>query len=133
MKKSTVKSIVKAPAKRAQPEAKSVLPMLLKSLTELYPRDLTMPGVVLAYLPAEKCFYGSVVRYEKDMAQGKVVLFSTKKPTSEEVVIELGSLLFRDQFANANALRRLVSKAMPVLRVYDFDHDFSEWNETVDR
>ena len=70
---------------------KDTLCFTLKSIAELYPRDLSCPGMVLAYLPEQSLYYASLVRYKGGKGEGKQVLFSAKEETLEGVIVEVVS------------------------------------------
>lgn len=67
------------------------LRLALQSVTELYPRDPSAPGMCLAWLPDTKLFYASLLRYDGAHGTGKQVLLSVQEETLEGSITELVS------------------------------------------
>lgn len=63
--------------------------LLLRSLTEQYPDDPTIPGVSLAYIPRLKQFYGSIVRFRSTFAKDRYVILKAFGDDSVEVLSDL--------------------------------------------
>lgn len=117
----------KSPAKRVKGR-KSPLPkpvvnpvvesltLLLRAIPELFPRDRTAPGLVLAFLPNGH-FYGSVVRYtgEPGLHAAKIVIGDAQADTLEQMIDDLQHVLV-DRTENMQKLQRHVGTRNKVYR-----------------
>jgi hypothetical protein len=81
-----------------------MMTIMVMALAELYPLDKPTPGLVLAYLPKENMFYGSIARY--DTVNNKQILLSAKETTLAEVLCELGAAWHRST-TNAQTLAQM--------------------------
>lgn len=77
---------------KAKPAA-AIMKSLLPAVTEMYSKDHTVPGLVVAWLPEDKVFYASIARYTDGM---KEVVASERGKTLDQAVSRLAKTWSHD-------------------------------------
>lgn len=70
------------------PSAYSQLEKLTEAVSFVYKNDAVCPGIVISALK-DKQIYASVVRYNKDWINGKMVVAAVKAPSANEAIVLL--------------------------------------------
>ncbi len=88
IKKKTTNSRTRTKKKPIELSTGELISNITSALTELYPFDVTKPGLVLSHIDKNKGYYASIVRYE---THGKVVMSAAYGETLDEAVQSLVS------------------------------------------
>lgn len=86
MRKPSKKLI--ASAKEEKDNTLTTLELFLRTLSELYPKDPSAPGLVLSFLPSGM-FYASVARYDETNGRHKQILLQNQEPTLKQTIEDL--------------------------------------------
>jgi hypothetical protein len=65
------------------------LDLTLKSITELYPTDPTMPGMSLAWLPDKQLYYASIVRFRENYGGSRQVIYKAYGPSIFTCILQM--------------------------------------------
>lgn len=98
--------------KKAPLDAYAFLQKSLVALRELYPGDVTKPGVVLSSI-SEREFYASFLRYENDGS--KVVVANGRGETLDDAIIHMLTN-WTNGVRTASSLKREVRNAVPFIK-----------------
>lgn len=100
------KATTRRTTRKSKIETPNKLELLLQSIVELFPNDPTTPGVSLAWLPRESCFYISITRFHKSYAENRYTIFKWKGDRLATGFTELAKF-WKRQINSTNATEQL--------------------------
>lgn len=87
-----------------------MLDLVLRSITETFHDDPTIPGISLAYMPGDKNYYGSIVRFHEAYGRDRVAVHHVRGE-SAFAVLEALINIWKDKIKSSSEaterLRRL--------------------------